>query len=241
MAEWGIDAKARASGEIVSVFDPCAARDKPDTCASVRKILEAAGFVLEPLSYEKERAQCCSWGGQISIAAPKYSKWLTQTIVGENERPYVVYCSNCRDIFASAGKPVKHILDVIFDSGDWTFRPPTVSQRRQNRIYLRKSVMGGCSPEAVEGGAKMSKLIMSGEIREKLDKSRLLEEDVLSVIEAREADGGFVVDADTSRRFACGVVGNLTHWAEYIITDGGYELINAYSHRMTIETEDARK
>jgi Fe-S oxidoreductase len=236
MAEWGVEAKRNAPGEIISVFDPCSARNRPETCENVRKILGDAGFFIEPLAYEKELAQCCSWGGQISIAAPNYSKRLTQAIVKENSRPYVVYCSNCRDIFAGESKPVKHILDVIFGLSEWTSSPPTASQRRRNRVYLKRTLVREDPGEGAERDDEMSeKLLMDGAVREKLNKNRLLEEDILSVIEKCEASGEFAADKITSHRFGCGVVGNLTHWVEYYLIDGGYKLINAYSHRMAIE------
>jgi Fe-S oxidoreductase len=237
MAEREAGVAARGDGAAVSVFDPCSIRRKPETCDNVRKILRGGGYALEPLKYERGRAQCCSWGGQISAAAPKYSGWLARTRACDGDKPYVVYCSNCRDIFAGEGKPVKHLLDVAFGLGGWDRKPPTVSQRRRNRICLKQALLKEYGNERAGGEEHIMKkqLIMSGELREKLDKNRLIEEDILSVIEDCEAEGGFIIDPATSHRFGSGVVGNLTHWAEYAVTETGYELINAYSHRMSIE------
>jgi len=33
------------------------------------------------------------------------------------------------------------------------------------------------------------------------------------------------------------LIGNMTYWVEYHSKDDGYELLNAYSHRMKIEEE----
>jgi hypothetical protein len=63
----------------------------------------------------------------------------------------------------------------------------------------------------------------------------LLEDDILKTIEACELSGKVVLDPENSHRFGYSVIGNLTHWVEYIPEDEGYELINAYSHRMEIE------
>jgi Fe-S oxidoreductase len=224
----------------VSVFDPCSARYMPKTRGNVRRILTGAGYELEPLPYEGLRAQCCSWGGQISAAAPNYAKWLVRKRTAEGGSPYVVYCSNCRDIFAASGKPVKHALDIIFGLGDWETRPPSLSERRRNRMYLKRALLAELRPElAPKGDDSVSRLVISADLREKLDKDRILEDDIVSAIESCEKSGRVIIDAETSRRFGHSVVGRLTHWAEYKLTEtGGYELINAYCHRMAIESED---
>ncbi|MDR1138219.1 MAG: NAD(P)-binding protein [Synergistaceae bacterium] len=238
MAEWGIP--IAQGSRTVSVFDPCSARYMPETRGNVRRILTDAGYELEPLPYEGARAQCCSWGGQISSAAPNYTKWLIQKRTAESDNPYVVYCSNCRDVFAASGKPVKHVLDIIFGIGDWTTRPPSLSERRRNRAYLKRALLGKYWPElSPKEDDIVSRLVISADLREKLDKDRVLEEDIVSTIESCEESGRVVIDAETSHRFGHSVVGRLTHWAEYKLTDkGGYELINAYCHRMSIELEE---
>jgi Fe-S oxidoreductase len=238
MAEWGVPA-VRGAGT-VSVFDPCSARYRQKTRENVRSILTDAGYHLKPLPYEGERAQCCSWGGQISAAAPNYAKWLVQKRAAEGDSPYVVYCSNCRDVFAASGKPVKHMLDIIFGVGDWDTRPPSQSERRRNRIYLKRALLGEYRPELAQGkDDSVNRLTISSDLREKLDKERILEEDIVSTIESCEKNGRVVIDTETSHRFSHSVVGHLTHWAEYKWTKTGeYELINAYSHRMEIDLEE---
>jgi Fe-S oxidoreductase len=237
MALWGVPAVQ--GGGTVSVFDPCSARHKPLTRLSVRKILVESGHELEPLPYEGARAQCCSWGGQISTTAPNYSKWLVNNRVSEGDKPYVVYCSNCRDIFAGSGKPAKHILDVLFGLGDWTRRPPTQSERRRNRVFLKRALLREYWQGTEQGDEEnMRRLVINGDLREKLDRNRMLEEDVLSTIESCEKSGRVIIDTQTSRRFGHGAVGSMTYWVEYSLTEDGYELTNAYSHRMAIEMED---
>lgn len=81
------------------------------------------------------------------------------------------------------------------------------------------------------------KLLISDDLREKISESRLLEEDLLQVIETCEREGKALTDEEGARRFAVMVIGNLTHWAEYAPCEEGYRLLNAYSHRMKIITE----
>lgn len=130
-----------ADGTEISVFDPCAARNFPETQKNVRLMLEHSGYKLVPLEYERETAKCCSWGGQISIANPPYARWLVDRRVKDGKLPYVVYCTNCRDIFADAGKPVLHILDLIIGENNWNRRPPAHSKRRRNRELVKVELM----------------------------------------------------------------------------------------------------
>ena len=84
----------------------------------------------------------------------------------------------------------------------------------------------------------MPKFQMSRAVREKLDREHLIEEDIEAVMESCEAVGKFAIDPETSHRYGYDVIGHLTHWVEYVKSDEGIELINAYSHRMTIDLED---
>jgi Fe-S oxidoreductase len=243
MAENGIEARSKGSGETVSVFDPCSVHHAAVSRENIRRILKNAEYCTKPLPYEGSEARCCSWGGQISAAAPNYSKWLVEQRINESEHPYVVYCANCRDIFASAGKPVKHILDIVFGIRDWVSDSPspTASQRRRNRIRLKRALLDEYWPDASGGkeeDVRMPKFQMSRAVREKLDREHLLEEDIEAVMESCEAGGRVVIDPETSHRYGYGVIGHLTHWVEYVKSDEGIELINAYSHRMTIDLED---
>ena len=242
LGAWGAAPAAVGRGEPVSVFDPCSIRRESGTQASVRALTAAAGYALEPLPYEGERAQCCSWGGQIAIAAPNYTRWLVQERVREGDRSYVVYCANCRDVFGDAGKPVRHVLDLVFGLEDgWERKSPTASERWRNREALRRDLISEFWPESAKPEDDMEekpRLVVSDELREKIARARLIEEDLLSVIEACERSGRVVRNEKNGRRIGYGEVGHLTHWVEYLPHADGYELCNAYAHRMKIELED---
>lgn len=239
MASWGVTLPQNAGGAVASVFDPCSGRHDSETQMNVRNLAKLAGYELSKLPYEGATAQCCSWGGQIAVAAPHYTEWLVRERAGESEHPYIVYCSNCRDVFADAGKPVKHILDVVFGLAEWGRKSPTASQRRRNREELRAALIRKYRPERGYGkrevNAMRPTLFMTDTLRDTVSRARLIEEDLLSVIEASERDGSVMADSENAHRFACKMIGNLTHWVEYMPCDGGYELFNAYSHRMKIE------
>ena len=129
------------SGHKYNVFDPCSSRYAPGLRGAVRELAQDAGAHISPLYYEGERAKCCSWGGHASIANPEYTGEVTRKRVTQSDLPYITYCVNCRDIFAQAGKGAVHILDVLFDLNNEERRPPGCSERRDNRVKLRQSVL----------------------------------------------------------------------------------------------------
>ena len=79
-------------------------------------------------------------------------------------------------------------------------------------------------------------LFISKELKEKLNKELILESDISAVIESCEQSGRKLYDTDTKTFSGHLQIGKMTYWVEYRIRkDSGYELVNAYSHRMKIE------
>jgi hypothetical protein len=217
-----------------SVFDPCAARYEDGLQETIRSIATGAGFRLEPLPMEGRLAECCSYGGQVSVAHPPYAEYTVKKVISRNTNPYITYCSNCRDTFARAGKETMHILDVVFGLEQ---RPqPTVSERRENRLRLKAVLLKEYGNDNFNMEMKESKLTMSSGLREKLDTSMILESDILTLIETCEQSGNKILDPENGSFIGHLQIGNMTFWAEYrVVDDGRYELINCYSHRMKIE------
>ena len=228
---------AGGAGETISIFDPCAARDFPTTQQNIREILTEAGFILKPLEYEREMAKCCSWGGQISIANPPYARWLVEKRIAEEQVPYVVYCTNCCDTFAEAGKQVCHILDLMLGLGGWDDRPPTYSKRRRNRELVKECLMRELNNEEKPMDSTMP-LVMSEEMEEKLHRGKILEDDLAAVINFCEKTGRKLTDPASGHFTGYCEIGHMTCWVEYAPEGEGYHIYNAYSHRMKIELEE---
>lgn len=235
--ELGIIPAENVDGIKASVFDPCAARKYQASQQTVRNIAKQAGYSLIPLDFEGKTAKCCSWGGQISIANPPYTELIVHKRITAGEFPYIVYCTNCRDIFAEAGKPVKHILDVLFTQEGWDRRPPLFSERRSNREYLKKELAKKFLNIKAEGDCAVN-IKMSSDMKLKLHKNKILEEDVRSVIEFCETSGRKIFDNTAGHFIGYTEIGHMTCWVEYTKEDNGYYLHNAYSHRMKIELEE---
>jgi Fe-S oxidoreductase len=237
MLENGISYTSSEIGKEASVFDPCSSRYFPETQKAVRTLLENSAYKLKPLRYEGSKAQCCSWGAQISTTNPLYTKRLVDERCGDGDLPYVVYCSNCRDVFAGSGKEVKHILDIIFGLSGWKAKKPTFSARLRNREYLRRSLAEKyCGEKAAV--VDETALYMTQEVENKLDRSKILEDDVRSVIDSCERHQRTVTDGTTKHEFGYGMVGHMTLWVEYAAENDGWRVFNAYTHRMKIEREE---
>jgi Fe-S oxidoreductase len=167
----------------VSVFDPCASRNEPDIQRTIRDLATKAGFNLEPLSMEGKLAECCSYGGQVAIAYPPYASNMVETKIKQNNNPYITYCSNCRDIFTAAGKQTWHILDIIFNLDNENRDLPTVSERRNNRIQLKHQLLKEFWKETSIMEKPEKDLLISEELKEKLNKAMILETDIYTVID----------------------------------------------------------
>lgn len=232
----GFQQKNKFSGITASVFDPCAGRNEPELQNRIRRIASAAGFRLEPLPMEGKMAECCSYGGQAAIAQPHYVAHNVEKRITYSNNPYITYCSNCRDIFASAGKKCWHILDIIFGLENENRREPTITERRENRLRLKKEIINEFRKEEITMEIPSKKLKVSDLLKEKLNKEMILESDLLEVIENCEETGNKLLDPGRGTFIGHLQIGNMTYWVEYIVnTPDEYELINGYCHRMKIE------
>jgi Fe-S oxidoreductase len=221
-----------------SVFDPCASRGERSLQRTIRSLAEKNGFTLEPLPMEGRLAQCCSWGGQVSLAHPPYAQHLVRERISAGDLPYIAYCSNCRDIFAKAGKPAWHILDLLFDLNGPDRGSPTLTKRRRNRMALKRQLLEEGWNERLKREEPSMELRITPDLRQKLNDAYLLEMDIAAVIEHCERSGRKILDPVTGNFCGHLLIGNMTHWVEYRpVAEGGFELVNAYAHRMRIEGE----
>lgn len=222
-----------------SVFDPCAARNRPELHNAVRRIVENCGVEQEELSSSGAAAQCCSWGGHGYCVNQLYTNGQIEQQCRQSDLPYICYCTNCRDIFAARGKDCRHILDYILGINE-TFRPaPTVSRRRENRRALRRTLgqLYGLEPFYGEVLPDMV-LYISESVADKISQELILEEDIKQVIDLAEQTGAYLEDAQSGHRIAHRKLGYLTYWVEFSPREQGYQIFNAYSHRMTIKGEE---
>ncbi len=227
---------ARMQTMKAAVFDPCAARQSLQTRQAVRELMTNCGICVEKLPLAEGDAACCSYGGQIYAA----NRALTQKIVAErtglSELPYITYCSNCRDIFASSGKACAHVLDILF-ALDGFHRPPAgLWQRRENRRMLYRQFHSEKGGEAAIKPPTGIRLVIAPECSARMDAELILQEDVASVITHCEESGCRLFDPQSGNTIAHRVCGQITCWVVYRKRAADeYEVFDAYSHRMHLE------
>jgi hypothetical protein len=181
-------------------------------------------------------ARCCSYGGHIQAVNPAQVKTITTNRIQENANPYVTYCSNCRDTFASAGKQCSHILDIIFDTGAPERPAPDLSQRRRNRVALVDELTG----KEYAGRGKCNhmesiSLDIPPELQKEMNDHLILEEDVIAVIKHCEATGNLLQNKSTGELTGHLCQGSITYWVTYEKDASRYKLKKVYSHRMKVE------
>ncbi|MGI5900942.1 MAG: pyridine nucleotide-disulfide oxidoreductase/dicluster-binding protein [Desulfitobacteriia bacterium] len=226
------------SGSKVSIFDPCTSRYSPDLQKSIRNLVEKAGLQNIELPSAGKKAQCCGYGGHIYSANPSLAQNIASRRVALGEHPYITYCTNCRDIFADTGKPCRHILDVLFNLNDDRRHPPSLTERRVNRIRLRANLLESVWQEEGQPVVfEKPEIIISPELTEKLNKQLIIEDDIRETIKYCESTGNKIYNPEKGYYIGHLRQGLLTYWVFYKIEGEAYRLINAYSHRLKIEGE----
>lgn len=226
------------NGETVAVFDPCSSRDDEEMQRAVRSLLNKSGFNVEELPYHGNTARCCGHGGNIYTANPDLVNSTVKKRINASDFPYVTYCTNCRDIFADNGKPCYHILDILFNINKDPRQPPTLSQRRTNRVLGKKMVQEHIWKEVMEPVLESgARLIISPEIYNKMNKNLILTEDVERIIEYCETTHSKLYMADLDRYVGHLKYGHTTCWVVYKPKGDKFEIIDVYSHRIAVEGE----
>ena len=219
-----------------AVFDPCSSRKYPDIQNAVRRTVTEAGITLSELKFSGKTAQCCSYGGHTYTVAPNIANAQAQEQAELSPLPYIVYCVNCRDIFASRGKDVRHLLDLILGINPDFREAPTVSGRRENRRLLREELQRKFPAEApVLERSAMLPLHISSEISSYMNEHLILEEDISRTIQTAEEDSSYIYSPESGHRFAHLQIAYITYWVEYLRNDdNSFTVLNTYSHRMSI-------
>lgn len=214
-----------------ALSDPCATRDDPGWQEAVRLVLERMGQPYEELSMGRERTKCCGYGGLQSQGAPELARRGAKGRLQESPRNFLTYCAMCRESLSGFGKEVNHVVELFFP--EIPAEPTTgFSGRQENRALLRERMVGpvGLPRESWEE----VELAVSPEIRRVLEERRILDSDLRRVLEASRKQGRALV-AEDGRHLASLRLGEVTFWVEYRPKERAVEIVNAWSHRMTVE------
>jgi glutamate synthase (NADPH) small chain len=228
-----------AQSSVVSIHDPCTTRYDRSLQDSARNLVQQLGYQIQELPLSREKTECCSYGGNMWVANRELAQKVVQRRVAESELDYVTYCAMCRDFFARQGKRTLHILDLIYQPDDTeraARRGPDFSQRHENRARLKRKLLndvwGEDMPE--QAAYEAIQLIMSDDVRERMDQRLILVEDVQRVIEYAVRTKRRLFNQQTQRYLAYFKPTAVTYWVEYVPQGEAFVIFNVYSHRMEV-------
>lgn len=239
---------APAPKETMTLIDPCSAKYFPGLGDKVREVMGKAGLTLEEAKDNGDLAACCGYGGLQASANPIVGKEVAEARGGGTTNDLLAYCIMCRDSVIQVGKRCAHALDFLFppeemDKFDPAGRPrPLLSARQDNRALLKNFLLASVWNEPPKdlfmNPYDTIELIASDDVRNLLDKRRILDEDIRRVIHMAEESGQKMIVPDNGHFMASLKPINVTFWVEYTPVEGKeetFEIFNAYSHRMHVQ------
>jgi Fe-S oxidoreductase len=239
LLEIGPPEKSGKSGAIPAAMvlhHPCGARhDGALKQQAVRLAADVGIAVLE--GAPDERYPCCGYGGLMPFVDARGAEDFTALALEQlaGDAPLLTYCVNCRDRFRAAGRDSRHLLEILYPQALSTQTPwkaPTWSLRQENRAKLRREMLEELWGEKAEE-APLMELMISEDLERKLEATHILHSDIAAVISRAEAGQARLIDSATGHFLANSRPGNVTFWVEYTPSASGYEVHNAYSHRMS--------
>ena len=230
----GLPADApHAVGE-VTLHDACGARGDAHTRSAVRALAGELGCKIAEPEYSGVLARCCGYGGLAGYAKPEVAKEMTALALEDTDGLQLTYCMGCRDRYARAGAESTHILELIYgaNAGD----PPGISEKRRNRLELKRSLLREIWGECETMENPEFKLDITDEARALMEERMVLDTDVARVMQRYRESGEAVLENDTGLLVTRARLGNVTFWVKFTEDAAGYTVRRVYSHRMTIET-----
>jgi Fe-S oxidoreductase len=222
----------------LALSDPCTSRHDEETRNAVRHLVAAAGQPLAPLPMSGILTECCGFGGLMDNAASATAKKVREARVAQSETGFLTYCAMCRDQLAKTGKPVLHLLDILFtDQAHPAAKPPaSISARRANRRMLKAKVLARYSPAELHDRQPWQDLTLAlaEPVIALLEERRILEDDIRRVLFQSNERGAYFVHGADGRRIASARLGEVTFWVEYRQVEETYHIDRCWSHRMVI-------
>jgi Fe-S oxidoreductase len=231
----GMPANGASLGGDWAIFDPCSSRSFPTMQESVRRLARNLGINATGTPASGREALCCGMGGHIYPANPAVFQKMFSAAVNQSGLPYITYCTNCRNLFLSAGKACIHILDLVFGAAPLK-KPFHIAELKKNRLALKRRLLENIWGEHLDIMEKQYnvKLTISEEVYEKMDRLHISEEDVYEVVEYCEQNNETVFDPETSILTGHLRIGIITYWVQYKKGSDKIDIVNVYCHRITV-------
>jgi NADPH-dependent glutamate synthase beta subunit-like oxidoreductase len=224
----------------VAVHDPCTTRNDPETRRAVRELLSRLNVGVEELVLGNEKTECCGFGGLMANANPDLAAEVLRRRGARSPLDFLTYCAMCRDALAGSGKRALHLADLILPDPDQpdpaSRKRQTWSRRRDNRSGLKRTLLARVWAEPPAGAPDREEIVLEipGDLRQVLDRRRILIQDLREVVRHAEASGEKLRHPGTGRFKAVKKVVNTLFWVEYSPSGGAFRIHNAYSHRMEV-------
>lgn len=225
--------EGRNLGREFAMHDSCGARGDAETQAAVRALAEKLGCTLQETPYNGDETMCCGYGGLVQYASREVSGEMASRCLELSDAPYISYCMACRDRFARTGRESRHILELVYgtDAGG----PPDISEKRFNRLTLKKELLSEIWGENMEENKPDFEIGYTDEARALMDDRMILTSDVEQVLIRARETGEVIRDEETGHLISNCRLGNVTFWVKYTESENGYLVHRAYSHRMTVQ------
>ena len=216
----------------VALHDSCGARGDAGTQQAIRDLAQKLGCTLVDTPYSGDQSPCCGYGGLTQYTNREVAKAMTEKCLERSDLPYISYCMACRDRFAREGRESRHILELVY--GTHAGSPPDISEKRYNRLTLRRDLLKEIWNEETEEVDVGFKIEYTPEVTALMDDRMILKSDIIAVLQELRKTGEAIMDADTGLCIARARLGNVTFWVKYEEIEGGYKFCGAYSHRMNV-------
>jgi Fe-S oxidoreductase len=223
----------------LALSDPCTARHDTRTRTAVRTLLAQIGQPLAPLPLSEELTECCGFGGLMESANPKLARKVVAARVEQTDAPMLTYCAMCRDQLSRTGKPVSHILDLLFTDIAHAAGEPaaSISERRVNRRSLKSTMLARYSDYELPEKEPWEdiELVITEPVAAALEERRILTDDIRQVLFQTGQSGNCLVHEDTGIKVASAVLGQVTFWVQYLEEGSAFRVEKCWSHRMSIK------
>ena len=233
LLESGLPAGGHALDRPAALHDSCGARGDKATRDAIRELARRLGCELVETPLSGETSPCCGYGGLTAYANREVAAEMTEKCLDRSDAPYLSYCMACRDRFARQGRESRHILELCYgtDAGD----PPDISEKRWNRLTLKKDLLHEVWLEETMEKKLDYPLRYTEEARRMMDDRMILTDDVIAVIDGARESGECIFDEESGLLIARRRVGNATFWVKFTREDDGSYLVHrAWSHRMNV-------
>jgi Fe-S oxidoreductase len=222
----------------LALSDPCTSRHDEETKGAVRNLLQRMGQPLAELPMSGKLTECCGFGGMQAENDQKLGRKVVEARVAQSEADMLTYCAMCRDRLASTGKPVMHLLDLLYPETALSAMelPASISSRRVQRRELKKMVLARCGEEDASPQYKWEtiRLKIPEPVAIAMEERRILEDDIRQVLWSSKKQGRFLAHGNEDRQLASARFSAVTFWVEYRLEKDVYHVLRCWSHRMTI-------